>query len=155
MTDTITINGYTFKVSRPYLPGHVCTAAEADVLNRKMHSNLRRIFSVQVQDAEAKVGPNHVNVGSLQIELNKLSSTYSFERSDPIRAEAFAIALEVVRAAIKKEGKRIGDYSKAALSSEAEKILSGTGGHSILELARARVAQVQRLAQEELAKLEA
>lgn len=153
----ITISGYTFTVPAPFLPGHICTAAEAMVLNRQMHARLRRNFSDHVRNTTQPSGyggSTSIHI-ALQTELNDLASLFSFDASDPVSAEALSIAISIVRKAIKDSGKRLADYSKAALTAEAEKLLAGPSSKTILPLARSRVTELQKLALEELKRAEA
>lgn len=152
--DTITISSYTFSVPRPYAAGHVCSQAEAEVLNRKLHENLRLNFGKRI--AQENFGPteNGYAPAKLQSEFDSYASTYTFGGPDPALAEASIVALDVVKRAIKARGGNVSDYSKAQLADQASAILAGPHGPDIRNMARERVTALQAAAKKELERLE-
>lgn len=153
MTEQITINGFTFLAPCPYTEGHPCTGAEAAILNRKLHANLRSNFS-KVMDAYT---PQSTSIDDCNREIFKLWSNYCAEYSlngqDPVQAEAQAIALSIVKRKIKSAGSSIGDYSKNQLNTLAAEILDSHQRQEIFDQARARLKTIRAAAQKELARL--
>jgi hypothetical protein len=145
----ITIAGYTFTVPSPFAEGHVCTAAEAEVLNRAMHANLRRNFAREVGPAQC-----HETLQELQSRLDALALAYRFGGPDPSEAEALVIAEQIIRAKLKARRLALGDYSRAQITEQAKALLASTQGGEIRLMARDRVAQLQRAARAELARAE-
>ena len=154
--DEITINGYIFQVPSPYAVGHVCTKAEADVLNRKLHANLRANFSKEVAERMTRFGGQieSYNLAQMKNDFAEYAASYSFNGPDPVEVEALIIAHGIVRRAIKDKGMNISDYSKAQLAEQAELLLNGNLRGEILRLARDRVTSLQAAAQKELAKIQ-
>lgn len=149
--DEITIAGYAFKVPRPFRAGHVCTQAEAEVLNRKLHENIRGNFSKRVKEATSGNSSLREDgiLKKLQTELDDYSHDYVFG-GDSIASEALVIATDIVRRAIKANGKNLSNYSKSDLASQAEVLLRGKLKDQILCMARERVSALQAAAQAEL-----
>jgi hypothetical protein len=143
--DKITISGHTFTVPCPYSHGHVCTEAEARILNQVYHSRLRKNFADRVQPNAAGVISNEL-LAIYQTQLNDYANTFSLEGSSAVDAEALTIALEVIRKSIKDRGNRIGDYTKSTLNEFARGLLSGPQGPAIIQLARRRVSEVDEAA---------
>lgn len=154
--EKITIAGYAFTVPTPYATGHVCSEGEAQVLNRKLHENLRANFVGRVKEAQEEnraLGGPIIHHVTLQGELDSLASSYRFGGPDPSEVEAHVIASEIVRQTIKAAGKVLGDYTKAQLSEQARAILSGPQAGEIRIMARERVAALQAAAKKELARV--
>jgi len=154
--DTITISGYTFTVPTPFAAGHVCTEAEANVLNRQMHANLRRNFAKRVEEVlfstDSPTQKQAVTI-SLQGELNALSTTYAFGGPNPISAEALVIAEQIVRQSLRARKLNVTDYTKAQLIDQAETLLAGPQGPEIRSLAETRTKMIRNAAAKELARV--
>lgn len=154
-TDTITIAGHAFTVPTRYAEGHELTAGEASALNQTYHENLRNNFAKKVKDGtEANVG-----VEVLQSQLDTYAAEYEFgvrtggggAPRDPVMSEAMNIAKGIIRQALKKKGKKITEVDPKAIT-EAAKTLIGRDA-AIMETARARVAEAQAAAQEDIGDL--
>lgn len=147
--DSITIQGYTFKVPRRFEAGHECSAAEAEVLTRAFHKNLRTNFA----DRVAEDGQANYDHPKLQAELTAYALAYSFGGPDPALAEAAAIALDIVKRAIKTEGRALKDFTQADLRAKADELLHSEVGDDIRKLARERSTILQRAAKREAERL--
>jgi len=130
----ITIQGAVLTVPAPFKEGHVLRPNEAGVLNQTYAENIRNNFAATVKKAvvEAAAAETDVDLGALQTGLVKYIEGYDFGvrqggggRSvvDPVRGEAFRLAAERVKAALKKAGhnlkdvgaKKVGELAAAAL----------------------------------------
>jgi hypothetical protein len=145
MSHTITIAGKSFSIEPRYAEGHTLTANEASALNQTYFENLRNNFATKAKE------------GADQASFNEYVAAYQFGvRSaggsrDPIEAEAMDLARESVRDAIKRSGKKISDYTAAAISAAAEKLLAKPDkGAELRELARQRVEQMRSAASNEV-----
>jgi len=139
MTHTITIAGKPFNVEPRYSEGSVLTANEASALNQTFFENLRNNFATKAKEGEG------------QEAFDAYASSYQFGvrtggggSRDPIQTEAMNLARDAVRALIKKSGKNISDYTGAAITAAATKLLENDP--SYLELAKKRVEELQSAA---------
>lgn len=99
---TITIHGIEFHIPAPYSPGHPCTQAECDVLNRTFAEALRNNWAKRVRaaidaDEAAVYGTPPRHVVALREEFESYASTYTIGTAklkfgDPIEREATKIA---------------------------------------------------------------
>lgn len=149
--ETVVINGFTFSYRKRFFPGHVCTAAEAHVLNQQLKKNLRRNFAASVP--HQGIVPEAVANGTFEL-FREYESTYQFGGPDPVIGEAEIIALEIVKRIIKQDGKLISDFTTAKLNDLAADVLKGPHGHVILRQARERVITIQKAAQREVRREE-
>jgi len=150
--ETVVINGFTFSYRKRFFPGHVCTVAEANVLNQQLKKNLRRNFAANVP-AEGHVIPEGVGDVILQ-GFREYESTYAFGGPDPVALEAEIIALEIVKRIIKSEGKLISNFTTDQLNELAADVLKGPHSERILAQARQRVIIIQKAAQKEIRREE-
>lgn len=142
MSHTITIAGKPFSVEARYAEGHTLSANEASALNQVLFENLRNNFASKAKE------------GADQAAFDAYASSYQFGvrtggggSRDPIEQEAMSIARDTVRDAIKRAGKKLADYSAAAISAAATKLLENESkGAEIRALAKERVAQMQEAA---------
>lgn len=68
---------------------------------------------------------------------------------DPVRAEAMRIATDMVKAAIRKAGKKLADYEASAIREKAKEVLdSEKHGPEIMARAKANVAAKRELAED-------
>lgn len=66
---------------------------------------------------------------------------------DPVRAEAMRIATDMVKAAIRKAGKKLSDYENSAIREKAVEVLeSAKHGADVMTRAKANVAAKKELA---------
>jgi len=153
--ETITIAGYSFNVPVRYEEGHELTAGEASALNQTYHENLRNNFAKKVKETVEKGG----TAESLQTELDAYAAAYAFgvrtggggAPRDPVMAEAMSIAKGIIRAALKKKGKKVSEVDPKAINEAAKKLIDRDS--TIVETAKARVAEAQAAASEDLSDL--
>lgn len=148
---TISINGIAFEVSAPYAEGHTLTAAEAKVLNQTRAENIGNNFRKAVQAAEG----DEAKLAEVRANLAKYDAEYQFSMGggstrtpiDPIEAEAFRIAREVVKVKIhEKTGLSVKKYlevegNEAKYDAAVEKIAAQ---EDTLKLAKQRVANKKK-----------
>lgn len=153
--DTITISGYTFTVPTPFAAGHVCTEAEAGVLNRALHANLRRNFAKTVDEAreDMRNGTWNGDQRTLQAAFDIFARDYQFGGTDPVAAEALVIAEQIVRQSLRARKLNVTDYTKAQLIDQAEALLEGPQGPEIRSLAETRTKMIRNAAAKELARV--
>lgn len=167
--DTITINGIPMTVPVRYEEGHELNANEASALNQTYHENLRNNFAKRVQEAKDAAGEGNTVatevIAKLQSELDEYASSYEFGvrgggggPRDPVASEAMELAREAVRNALKAKGKRVtgknADYTAAQISEAAKRLLAGPQGAKYTDLAKARVAEQQKAADETLGAIQ-
>jgi hypothetical protein len=110
-TQSLVINGLTFTINSPYLPGHVITPGEARALNQTRAENLRNNFSKTVQAAKGEGATVSDEVkAELDAKLAAYEAEYSFEKVrvagtrtthvDPVEKETFRLATQFVEAAL-------------------------------------------------------
>lgn len=144
MTHTLTIYGKTYNVEPRYAAGHTITENEAAALNQTLYENLRNNFAKQAKD------------GADQEAFDKYVASYQFgvrvggggSTRDPVQAQAIAIAKDRVKAQIQKLGKKLSDFTAAKLTSLAQALIEKDP--AIVELAKARYEEMQRMASAEL-----
>lgn len=106
------IDGVTYKITAPYVLGHVVNEAEARVLNQVRSENIGNNLRAKLKELHAKV-----DGGGLQEAIDLVAKTdedYVFtiantgsgaRKLDPIEREALAIAKEIVKAHLAKTGR--------------------------------------------------
>jgi hypothetical protein len=142
---TMKIGNLELKLPSPYAPGHVCTPQEAAVLNRELHTRLR-------ENIARRVAPFVLSdeVAEYQMDLQHYIRSFSLNGHDTLDRMSQDLALELVKHQIKASGKALRDYTKAALRTEAEKVLKGPKAVEIRALAKRRIAFIQEAATEEV-----
>lgn len=147
--DSITIAGHAFNVPSRYSEGHVLTANEAAALNQTFHENLRNNFAKTVKEAGETP-----DLADLQSKLDAYAESYQFgvrassgprAPVDPVGKEAFLIAREAVKAAIRRKGlnpssyeaKQIAELAAAALEKNKDRFT---------EIAKQRIAEREAIA---------
>lgn len=153
--ETITIQGADFTVAPRYSEGHVLTANEAATLNQTLFENLRNNFAKQVKDAKGEAESlTAEQVTELQAKLDAYAASYAFgirtsagprAPADPVGKEAFNLAKEAVKNAIRKQGKNPSDYPAAQINELAKGALEKHNA-MFMEKARAAIAQREALA---------
>jgi|SRR5215467_12941857 len=147
----ITIQGKQFEVRSPYVPGvHDLTEGEAHTLNQTRHENIRNNFAKKVKEWNGQ--------DDLQALVNKYDEEYEFGvrgegagvSRDPVEVEARGLA----RAAIKAKLKEMNQSADAkAINGAVEALLASDKGEKFREAARNRVAEKQRIAEQESAAM--
>lgn len=134
-TKEITIAGKQYRVPVRYAIGHSLTAGEASALNQTFHENIRNNLSKKE--------------GLTQEQVDEYAGEYQFgvsNRVDPVEREAFSIALEAVKAKLRKDGKKLADYETEQLNEMAEKVVEANP--QITALAQKRVEEQRAAAAE-------
>jgi len=133
-TEEFTIQGLTFAVPQPYVAGTLeLTEGEASALNQTFAENIRNNFSGVIQQAEvdyrkanglaegAEVPKDQLDKDGLATKLSEYAKTYEFGvRSvrgaripmDPVGREAYRIAGELIRNALKSKNVKLDSVSK-------------------------------------------
>jgi hypothetical protein len=146
--EQITIAGSPFNVPVRYEEGHELTAGEASALNQTFHENVRNNL--------AKLGKD----GTLtQEKVDSYAQSYQFgiraagggATRDPVLAEAMSIAKAQIRAALKKKGVKFSTVEPSAINEAAKKLIARDD--RIMEAAKARVAEAQDAAADDLSDL--
>lgn len=145
---TISISGEAFEVSAPYAAGHVITEAEAKALNQTRAENIGNNFRAQVKKAL-----EDGTIANVRQAIADYDSRYEFSMTiartpiDPVEAEAFKIAKEVVKAKIAdKYGMALKKYfetegNEEKFNAAVEKI---AGQDDTLKLAKKRIADKKK-----------
>jgi hypothetical protein len=153
---TISISGEIFEVSAPYVAGHVLNEAEAKALNQTRAENIGNNFRADVKSALAAdlAAGNTAKLDALRKELDKYDAEYAFsmttarEPVDPIEAEAYKLAKEVVRKRIaESKGLTVKKYlaidgNQAKYDAAVEKVMTQ---EDTLKLAKKRVADKKKI----------
>lgn len=130
--DSITIQGHDFTVAPRYSAGHVLTENEASTLNQTLFENLRNNFAKQVKDAKGEGELSADALADLQSKLDAYAATYLFgvrsasgprAPADPVGKEAFTIAKDAVKNAIRAKGFKPSDYSAEQIGDLAKQAL--------------------------------
>jgi hypothetical protein len=133
-TEEFTIQGLTFAVPQPYVAGQLdLTEGEASALNQTFAENIRNNFAGTIQQAEvdyrkanglaegAEVPKDQLDKDSLTTKLAEYAKSYEFGvRSvrgaripmDPVGREAYRIAGELIRNALKAKNVKLDSVSK-------------------------------------------
>lgn len=154
--EQITIAGKVFNAPLRYEEGHELTAGEASALNQTYHENLRNNFAKKVKEA---VDAGAFDEAAFQSEFDAYANTYAFgvrtggggATRDPVMAEAMNIAKNQVRAAVKKKYGKVTAAEPSAITEAAKKLIAKDP--RIMELAKARVAEAQAAAADDLSDL--
>lgn len=112
-TATLHILEQPFTVTMPFVEGHVCTAAEAKVLNQTRRENLGNNFRSKVKDALDS--EKELTMEQVQAEFAKADAEYVFTLAnvgggrggDPVEKEAKAMAREMLKAHLAKTGRKL------------------------------------------------
>jgi hypothetical protein len=153
MNEEITINGFHFLVPCPYTEGHVCTGAEAQILNRKLHSNLRSNFAKIMDSMVVDNKSPETFTRDLAKRFSDYCSEYSLNGQDPVDAEARAIALAMIKSGLKKAGKKLSEISTEDIDRRIREVLLSNQRVDIYAQARGRVKLLTEAAKRELARL--
>lgn len=126
---TILISEISFKVFEPFAEGHTCSANEAAALNQLLAENLRNNFRrvVAAEIEKAKAEGRDVDIDGLRAKFHTYMLEYEFggqrRSSDPVEAEARAMATEIAKDLIRAKGFKISDYRGDKLNVIVDKIL--------------------------------
>lgn len=170
---TITIQGLEFSVDYPYKAGTIdLTPGEASALNQTRAENLRNNFAAQIKRAldeyrETNKIPETEELSSTVLDKDELdkdfaeyAKAYEFGvrnlggggriPTDPVEREAYKIATEKVREALKARNVKLTSVSKEQMSDMVEAVIAKYP--DITEEAKRRVSAVSAIVIEDLAK---
>lgn len=156
----ITVAGLALSAISPYAEGHVLAANEAAVLNQTLAENLRNNYASvvkKVADAAEKA-KTEVDLTALQADFDKYMAEYDFgvRRTgtrilDPIEKEAYAIATDAIKKALKAKGFVVGDKDGQVAKTKFEEMVETLSAREdIRKEAARRVKNVQSIAGVEL-----
>lgn len=144
--ETYTIAGEAFTIAQPFSEGHVLTAGQAGALNQVFAENMRNNLAGKVREAKEA---NTFDAQVFQAQLDDYMAEYEFgvrtggggRTSDPVQAEAMALARDAVRRAIVKKGHKLADVKASTVTELARGVLAkgDAVADQILATARARV----------------
>lgn len=137
-TGQFVIQGITLSIPKPFAEGQVLKANEASVLNQTLAENIRNNLADKVGKAEeelkAKGADDEAVRKACQELVNGYLAVYSFgvrraggRSVDPVEREAYSLAEEQVKAAIRQMGHKITAY-KDMLSDLVEQALADNPG---------------------------
>jgi len=139
--EEIKINGNIFSYRRPYSEGQRMTQAEANILNghyrRNIQTNFCRIMESMTDQA---------TLDQLRDAFHHYVYSYSLNGVSAVEVEAKAIALAIVKTRIKASGGNIGNFTKAQLTAEADKVLVSAIRDQIFDQATARLRVISAAA---------
>lgn len=121
------IQDETFSLPAPFNEGHVCTNAEASVLNQTLAENVRNNMAKKIKDAKEA---NTFNQNEMQAEVDLYIEEYEFgvRRGrgplDPIEREALNIAKDTVKDALRKNGYKLADVDTDDINRLAEQVVA-------------------------------
>jgi hypothetical protein len=106
------ILGETFQISQPYAEGHTLTAAEAKALNQTRAENIGNNMRSLVKEAQDKG-----DTSELAAKVAEYDARYEFSMGtvggasrvvrDPVEREARAIARDILKAHLAKNGRKL------------------------------------------------
>ena len=141
------IHGYEFTCSHEYTSGHICTQAEAEVLQRALVRTLAKgLARVIAAGKEAKRPPAEIHAeGEAYINDHLRGFAQGFERTRAIAVEARRIAQSTIETRLYAQGKTLRDIAE----SEFESLVSTLSlRENILAEATRRIDDIQRIARE-------
>lgn len=126
-----TIQDVEFTAPEKYKAGHVCSAGEADALNKTLQSVTRKKFASQVAST---LDPQNLDIEvfeKTQTEVTNFFSSHSFdtvyrsvEKQTPLEIKTRSLAREILRKQIHEQGKRMADYHPAQINEAIDKYLA-------------------------------
>lgn len=122
-TTNVSILGTTLSIAHPYAPGHVCSAAEADALNRLLVKGISKGLFKVLTNARSGLGLAHGETADAdqQSELITRAEAYvlefaegfaqGHERLRSIRLECDRIARQLLDTQLNREGRTARELS--------------------------------------------
>ena len=170
---TITIQGLEFSVDWPYKAGSIeLSPGEASALNQTRAENLRNNFAAQIKQALAEyretnkipedqeIASSVLDKETLDKDFKEYADNYEFGvrqlggggriPTDPVEREAFKIASEKVREALKARNVKLTSVSKETMQDMVEKVIAKYP--DITAEAKRRVNAVSSIVIEDLSK---
>lgn len=129
----LTIQGLTFSAPQPYAAGHTLTDNEASALNQVLAENLRNNFAGTIKQAfedfrktnnlaeDAEVAVDQLDKDDLETKFTAYAAEYEFGvrraggsrlPSDPIEREAYEMAQDLIKQALKKKNVKLDTVPK-------------------------------------------
>lgn len=145
-TGNFVIQGQTFNIPRPFSEAHVCTVAEAGVLNQTLAENIRNSFNLKVKE---HVDAETLDVNKMQADIDEYLEQYEFgvRRGrgpvDPVERETLNMAKDIVRAALREKGYKIADIDTEEITRLAEDVI--TQNPDVAKEAKRRVNERAKL----------
>lgn len=173
---SITIQGLEFNVDYPYSSGPIeLTAGEASALNQTRAENLRNNFAARIKSMieeyreankladDEEIATSVLDKDTLDKEFAEYASNYEFGvrqlggggrvPMDPVEREAWKIAEQKVKEALKASNVKLTSVSKEKMTELVEAVIAKYP--DITEEAKRRVAAVGSIVIEDLAKAKA
>lgn len=125
-TSDFVIQGHTFKIPAPFTEGHVCSGAEASVLNQTLAENCRNNLAARVKKA---VDDGTFDAAGMQADIDEYVEEYEFGArrgrgpTDPVEREALIIAKEEVKKALRRGGYKLADIDASDITRLAEQVV--------------------------------
>jgi len=113
------IQDHSFQIPAPFNEGHTCTASEAGVLNQTLAENVRNNLAKRVKESLDK---GEFDQTKMQAEIDQYLEEYEFGQrrgrgpTDPVEREAFSIARDIVKNALREQGIKLADVDTADLN---------------------------------------
>lgn len=106
-----TINGLTFEISQPYAEGHVCTEAEARVLNQTRAENIGNNLRAKIKEMQ-EAGSDFADIAAVVAEKDAeyvftLANARAARQLDPVEREAIKIARELLKGHLAESGRKL------------------------------------------------
>jgi len=125
---TVAIAGEQFVLELPYAEAHILTAPEAVALNRAFVKNLRSAFVSTITKAKED---ETFDLEAMQKTFTTFAAGYKFgsrisggRAADPLLKVMRTLALAAVKSAIISAGKKVSDYTTAALTLSVDEFLA-------------------------------
>ena len=125
---TVAIAGEQFVLELPYAEAHILSAPEAVALNRAFIKNIRSAFASVVKSAKELEEYDH---DAFQKHFTEFAAAYKFgtrisggRAADPLLKVMRTLALAAVKSAIINAGKKVSDYTTAALTLSVDEFLA-------------------------------
>lgn len=154
MTKNILIDGESFEIQTPYVPGHAITEVEARVLNQTRAENIGNNFRKAVKEAKEK----GESLDAVRAALAQYDAEYNFTSGgvartpiDPLEREARAIAKEAIKSKLAAEGRKLKDIDEAKLEAAIDKVAAQD---DVLKMAKSRLAAKKKVADVEIGSLD-
>ena len=126
-TRQFVIQDRAFSIPAPFVEGHVCTSAEAGVLNQTLAENVRNNLAARVKKA---VDEDKFDQAEMQAEIDQYLEDYEFGARrgrgamDPVEREALNIAKDEVKTALRRSGHKLADIATEDINRLAEQVVA-------------------------------
>lgn len=144
-----------FTIGQPFEPGHVCSEADAKILNQIRAENINNNIRGKVQDTLTGA-KDALSESALRDFVTKYDAEYVFTlagaggtvvKLTPVERAARDIAQTIVLASIAKQGKKRKDIDKERFASEVARIAATD---KVVTLAKKQVRELEKVAAEAL-----